>query len=173
MSKITSPKPAECAVLPSERGIYDDFAAALYVEAQPEGPFEEHLFAEILRAAWNMRRVRILEAQLAASGRDPLDDDALAAKLDRLEKFHAASERSYQRNMRQLKETQTNRCLRDTMPEEVRDALPAAACLPPIIKRLEQYRQPQNLQAEFANIVREDWLRDAAAQRQNEANPVS
>jgi hypothetical protein len=173
MSEPTSPKlpdPAQYVVRPSEQAIFNDFAAALYVEVHPVGPVEELLFQAILSAHWNMRRARVLEAELVASGRDPIEDDYFAAKLDRYHKFYRANELSLHRNMRLLREQQTNRCLRETLPDEITECLPGAAEVKPIIRRLEQSRQPQTVKAGIPDIDSEDPIRAAALRRcQNEA----
>jgi hypothetical protein len=100
-----------------DRAAFDELHAGLLTEVQPHGPLEMTLFHELLAAAWNLHRLRILEAQA-----DPLDDQN-EAKFNRYQRYHTRLERTLHRSLRELRNLQTNRAL--TADTEAAATLPA------------------------------------------------
>jgi hypothetical protein len=96
-------------VEPGEQRDFESFSRCLRAQAQPVGEREEASFRLLVRAAWNMRRMRILEAGLAIDGQNSLFDDDLAPILTRYQRYHARFENSYYRASRALRKLQSER----------------------------------------------------------------
>jgi hypothetical protein len=94
-----------------EQEEFDDLLASYQAELDPQGPLEQDLFDQLLHAAWNLRRVRRLEAELAPDSPDPLLEDSLERTLQRLARYHSRAERTYFRALKELRALQTNRAL--------------------------------------------------------------
>jgi len=96
---------------------------SLQAELAPQGPIETLTFNEILHAAWNLHRFRRLEAEISLGTMDDLTDPQTAARLDRLTRYQARTQRAYYRALQELRTLQTNRALRafkvdpDDLPE--------------------------------------------------------
>ena len=86
-------------------------------------------FRHLLHAAWNLRRLERLEAELFHSGTDPLSDPDLAPTLDRYARYQQRHQRAYYRALKELKSLQTNRALQQVAEdrgEMAEDAPPLA-----------------------------------------------
>ncbi len=102
---------AQHPVIPHEdRAAFDQLRAQLLAETKPQGTLQQIIFEELVHSAWNLRRVRAMEAELNASAPDALliDDphlkaDGPTAKLDRLARHHTRIERDFFRALRELK----------------------------------------------------------------------
>jgi predicted DNA binding CopG/RHH family protein len=114
-------------IAPGQQEQLESLRAALFEELDPQGITEVLTFNEILHAAWNLHRFRIIEAQHAA-GPDALDDPAKAAFLDRLGRYQARAQRAYFRALNELRTLQTNRTLRSVkLTEEEEREVPVLA----------------------------------------------
>jgi hypothetical protein len=83
---------------------------------KPQGALQEIIFEGLVHSAWNLRRVRAMEAELNAFAPGaPLPDDA-AAKLDSLARHHTRIERAFFRSLRELKALQTDAAISLTLP---------------------------------------------------------
>jgi hypothetical protein len=103
---------AQIFVPEGEEEIFEEFSNGLRDQIRPVGTLEDDLFDQLLHAAWNLRRIRILEAEmLASSDIDPLLDDAAEQKTNRLARHQSRYERSYHRVLATLRNQQTNRAL--------------------------------------------------------------
>ena len=102
----------ELVVLPGEREDFDSLRDELLAELCPQGVIEMLTFNQLLHAAWNLRRIRRLEADLAAGGADPLLDQSAARTLDRFNLYATRAERAYYRAIRELRTLQTERASR-------------------------------------------------------------
>jgi len=88
----------------------------LHAETKPQGALQEIIFEGLVHSAWNLRRVRAMEAELNAFAPGaPLPDDA-AAKLDSLARHHSRIERAFFRSLRELKALQTDAAISLTLP---------------------------------------------------------
>src|ERR1035438_4213873 len=66
---------AQHPVIPDEdRAAFDQLRAQLHAETKPQGALQQIIFEELVHAAWNLRRVRAMEAELDASAPDALLD---------------------------------------------------------------------------------------------------
>jgi hypothetical protein len=102
----------EVFVAPDQQEEFDEFLAAYQDDLQPQGMLEQDLFNQLVAAAWNLRRIRCLEADLATHS-DPLGSDLHEPALLRLARYHGRAERTYFRCLREMKALQTNRALRE------------------------------------------------------------
>jgi hypothetical protein len=136
---------AQHPVIPAEdRAAFDELRAQLQAETKPQGALQQIIFDELLHSAWNLRRVRAMEAELDASAPDTLltDDsllnaDASAAKFDRLARHHTRIERSFYRSLRELKALQTDAALSLTLPPHFMSTAPPLASRAQIAKRTQ------------------------------------
>ena len=95
-----------------EREDLEALASQLRDQLSPQGSLEDTLFDNLLLAKWNMARCTRLEQELMASGNDPLVDDSAAVKLNRIQSYFRARERSFYRALKELKAVQTERAFR-------------------------------------------------------------
>ena len=116
--------------------------ASLQADLQPQGALEDDLFGQLLHAAWNLRRVRRLETDLARGPHDRLADDACEKAFNRFARHHARFERSYYRALRELSALQTNRALRAQLQAQPAAALPVLASITEMTKRTQTTLSP-------------------------------
>ena len=83
------------------------FHDTLQSTVMPDDPVEWILFNDLVRSAWNLRRINQLEADLFDGSTDPLADEQLDTRMDRLARYRAANERTFYRALRELKALQT------------------------------------------------------------------
>jgi len=130
---------AQHLLIPDEdRAAFNELRAQLHAETNPQGTLQQIIFEELLHSAWNLRRVRALEAELNASAPDALvNDDAPTAKLDRLARHHTRIERAFFRSLRELKALQTDAALSLTLPPSFMKIAPPLASRSQIAKRTQ------------------------------------
>ena len=135
---------AQHPVIPEEdRAAFHQLRAQLHAETKPQGALQLIIFEELLHSAWNLRRVRAMEAELNASAPDALLTDAPqtdagpAAKLDRLARHHTRIERTFFRSLRELKALQTDAALSLTLPSYFMTIAPPLASRTQIAKRTQ------------------------------------
>ena len=130
---------AQHPVIPDEdRAAFDQLRAQLHAETNPQGALQEIIFEELVHSAWNLRRVRAMEAELNAFAPDALlTDDGPAAKLDRLARHHTRIERAFFRSLRELKALQTDAALSLTLPPYFMTIAPPLASRAQIAKRTQ------------------------------------
>jgi hypothetical protein len=101
-------------VLDDEREDYAQFCAAYEADLTPEGAIEHTLAAEIIHAAWRLRRCSRIEAEI-----DPYDDEEELAETERsLDRARANAHRIFNRSMAELRRIQTERHLRAKLPAQ-------------------------------------------------------
>jgi hypothetical protein len=174
---------AQHPVIPEEdRAAFDQLRAQLHAETKPQGALQQIIFEELLHAAWNLRRVRAMEAELNASAPDalladaPPTNDGPAAKLDRLARHHTRLERAFFRSLRELKALQTDAALSLTLPSYFMTIAPPLASRTQIAKRTQflatndrvleadDYLSAQDLEEGALGRVLHQHARAAAAQ---------
>jgi hypothetical protein len=118
---------------------FDQLREQLHAETKPQGALQQIIFEELIDSAWNLRRVRAMEAELNTSAPDALlsDDDASAAKFDRLARHHTRIERAFFRSLRELKALQTDAALSLTLPPYFMKIAPPLASRAQIAKRTQ------------------------------------
>jgi len=119
---------------------FNHLRASLQEEIQPQGALEHDLFGQLVHAAWNLRRVRRLEADLSRGPHDRLADDSSEKAFNRFARYHARFERSYFRCLRELRALQTNRALRAQLQPQPQPAdVPALASIRELTKRTRRH----------------------------------
>jgi hypothetical protein len=101
----------ELVVREDEREEFEIFRVDFINNIAPEDVVEVVAVNQALHAAWNLRRLRRLEADLMVNGLDPLLDESSTKSLDRLLRYAVRAERSYFRAMDELRKLQTQRAL--------------------------------------------------------------
>jgi hypothetical protein len=100
-------------VRPDEHDLYSDFCAGFQADLVPEGAIEQTLSAEIVHAAWRLRRCSVIEA-----GMSPTEDfqlDPLTGKTQQaIDRARTAAHRIFHRAMSELRRLQSERRLRKT-----------------------------------------------------------
>ena len=136
---------AQHPVIPEvDRAAFDQLRAKLHAETKPQGALQQIIFEELVHSAWNLHRVRAMEAELNASAPDalltgdpPLNADGPAAKFDRLARHHTRIERAFFRCLRELKALQTDAALSLTLPPYFMKIAPPLASRSQIAKRTQ------------------------------------
>jgi hypothetical protein len=122
---------AQFVIAAEDREEFEEFLAELQTEICPQGPLQQILFDQVVAAAWNLRRIRIMEAEItaqAASYADILNNPDLTAKLDRLARHNTRIERTFHRALREIKALQTDAALTPTLPAPMLErSLPLAS----------------------------------------------
>jgi len=146
---------AQLIIAAEDREEFEDFHAQLQTDIRPEGALQQILFDQLVASAWNLRRMRRMEAELTASAqsyRDILDNPELTAKLDRLARHQTRVERSFHRSLRELKSLQTDAAIAPTLPPVFMQTVPPLASKTQIAKRTQALAI-----ADRQNGVEKDW----------------
>jgi hypothetical protein len=136
---------AQHPIIPDEDlAAFHQLRAQLHAETKPQGALQQIIFDELVHSAWNLRRVRAMEAELNASAPNALltdapllNDDGPAPKLDRLARHHTRIERTFFRSLRELKALQTDAALSLTLPSYFMTIAPPLASRTQIAKRTQ------------------------------------
>ncbi|MGA2712034.1 MAG: SEC-C domain-containing protein [Bryobacteraceae bacterium] len=106
-------------VLPEDNRLYHLFCENFQKELSPEGPFEQTLAAEIIHAAWRLRRCSAIESNMIQSNMapgetqlDPMVEPAFAHAQETVDRARAQSHRNLQRATAELRRLQTERQVR-------------------------------------------------------------
>jgi len=99
-----------------EQDLYAQFCAGFRTDLAPEGAIEETLAAEIVHAAWRLRRCSVIEAAMMPAQTGDGADDELDPMLDRaqqsVDRARASAHRVFHRATAELRRVQTERRLR-------------------------------------------------------------
>jgi hypothetical protein len=131
---------AQFVIAAEDREEFDELHAQLQADIRPQGALQQILFDELVAAAWNLRRIRRMEAELTASTAtylDILDSPELTAKLDRLARHQTRIERSFHRSLCELKSLQTDAALAPTLPPDFMQRVQPLASKAQIAKRTQ------------------------------------
>ena len=118
------------------------------VLALHSGGIQQTLFDELAGAAWNLRRVRRMEAALCSniSCHDLLEDEKIQKKLDRLARHKTRIERTFHRSLKELKALQTNAVIQAILPVRVLKNVPPLSNAVEISKRTQHFGDGSALQ---------------------------
>lgn len=94
-----------------EREAFGQFKANLRTQLLPAGALEEDLFARLLHASWNLRRLRQLEEVLLVDYDDPFTHPEAERKMNSYARHTSRFERTYRNVLRDLRQLQTDRGL--------------------------------------------------------------
>ena len=140
---------AQLVIAAEDREEFEALHSELKAEVKPQGAIQQLLFDELVAAAWNLGRIRNLEAELTGSTEnllDLVDNPDLTAKLDRLARHKTRIERTFHRSLRELKALQTDALLAATLPPQfARKNLPLAS-------QMEITKRTQHLAKRTAEI---------------------
>ena len=131
---------AQLVIAAEDHDEFEELHTQLQADVRPEGALQQVLFDQLVAAAWNLRRIRRMEAELAASAQtylDILDNPELTKKLDRLARHKTSNERSFHRSLRELKSLQTDAALTPTLPPDFMRRVPPLASKTQIAKRTQ------------------------------------
>jgi hypothetical protein len=124
---------------PEDLHEFNDMLAGFQADVAPQGALQQALF-ELVSSAWNLRRIRRMEAELCsgvATYRDLLNDDAIQTKLDRLARHKVRIECTFHRSLKELKALQTTAALRSLLPSDAAESVPPLASNKEIAKRTQ------------------------------------
>jgi uncharacterized protein YchJ len=101
-----------------EQDIYSDFCAAYEADLCPSGAIEQTLAAEILHAAWRLRRCSTLEAGMKLRDGDHRNEQTQLS----IDRARAAAHRIFTRSLNELRKVQTERRIRVSTKQTQSDA---------------------------------------------------
>ncbi|HEY3824598.1 MAG TPA: SEC-C domain-containing protein [Bryobacteraceae bacterium] len=137
-------------VRPDEHEQYTEFCGAFTKDLAPQGAIELTLSAEMIHAAWRLRRCSAIEATLTpANGLDPIADEASEGRAWRaVDRARAQATRTLHRTIAELRRIQTERQHRaEFLPKDFdrsaglasfRDVLPSSSA--GVQRRLLQHK---------------------------------
>ena len=103
---------------------YQDFFEGYLRDIQPQGELENSLFHQLVRFAWNCRRIAQRQIELGEAGFDPFAEplsDAQQKEYDRLENYLHRNSSAMRSTLRELRQLQTNRVVQATLPAPLGD----------------------------------------------------
>jgi hypothetical protein len=139
----------ELVIRLEDRSAFDELQPAYLAELQPHGILETEMFNAVVHAAWNLRRIRILEAALFDGATDPLEDEQNEPKLARLTRYYKRFESTLLKCTRELRTLQSNRAARAGSPERIEAAPLADPHTVSRAKRTHSQADVDNLRAEL------------------------
>ena len=95
-------------VRPEEQDLYAEFRAGFQIELAPQGAIEHTLSAEIIHAAWRLRRCSVIEAAMVPIG-DDAQDPLLEKTQQSIDRARANAHRIFHRSMSGLRRLQSER----------------------------------------------------------------
>jgi hypothetical protein len=125
----------QLVVHPEQREAFEELRARYQAEIDPRGALQQDLFDELVTAAWNLRRVRLLQAGI----------DMLDPQFDRLQRHHSRFERTFHRTMKELKALQTDARLHAMLSHHDRQRTPFLAAPLVIAKRSQDRDRERKL----------------------------
>ena len=100
-------------VLPEDTGLYHRFCENFRKELSPKGPYEQTLAAEIVHAAWRLRRCSVIESNMVDPEidfqLDPMANPATAPIQQSVDRARAQSHRILHRASAELRRLQAER----------------------------------------------------------------
>jgi hypothetical protein len=126
-------------VRPEEQDLYAEFRAGFHEDLAPEGAVEQTLSAEIIHAAWRLRRCSVIEAGMEPEGElDPMLNPVQQA----VDRARAQAQRSFHRATAELRRLQTERQFRtEFLPADFDTTLLGVASykdMAPALSRLQK-----------------------------------
>ena len=113
-------------VRPEEESLYQAFCEDFQQQLAPQGAMETTLAAEIVHAAWRLRRCGAAESSLdTQSGLDPMLDPATAAAWNSIDRARTQALRHFQRASTELRRLQTERQARNDHARKDKDLKPS------------------------------------------------
>jgi len=129
----------EIVVAEEERENFEYLRDSLIVSVCPANTPEQLVFSQLLYAAWNLERIRIREGNCLLTGLDALSDPATAKELELLHRYSVRFERSYHRNMNELKKLQTSRAISERWTAKTGEKPPLLVDVAKVTKQSQQF----------------------------------
>jgi len=129
----------EIVVAEEERENFEYLRDSLIVSVCPANTPEQLVFSQLLYAAWNLERIRIREGNCLLTGLDALSDPATAKELELLHRYSVRFERSYHRNMNELKKLQTSRAITERWTAKTGEKPPLLVDVANVTKQSQQF----------------------------------
>jgi SEC-C motif len=107
-----------------EQDIYSAFCTAYEADLAPSGAIEQTLAAEILHAAWRLRRCSTVEAGMKLRDGDQRNENTQLS----IDRARADAHRTFTRSINELRKIQTERQLRLKLMPDRADTLGLANC---------------------------------------------
>ncbi|HTA40814.1 MAG TPA: SEC-C domain-containing protein [Bryobacteraceae bacterium] len=109
-------------VPPDETHTYELFCQHFKKDLRPQGPLEQTFAAEIIHAAWRLRRCAVAESQMepasAPQGDNEMEDPLLTRTQASIDRARAEAQRHLLRAVNELRRLQTERQVRtECLPE--------------------------------------------------------
>jgi len=158
----------DIVIAPEDRPEFVQMHESYSKELSPVGQLELDLYHQFLLAAWNLRRIRRLQ-KIKTEACDPLLDTSLDRVLDRLSRYNSRFERTFSRSLKQLKELQTERVLRDALLE-AKAVVPRLVSVSDLAKRTRKGAIPGSPDT-IQFTVERPWHTPAAPKTASEAPP--
>ncbi len=95
-----------------DREEFDSLQSSLLDDIAPHGELEHVLFDTIVHAQWNIRRCRLLEAEMMIAGIDPMLLEQNEAKLRVFDRHSRRHESNFHRALKELRIIQSERAYR-------------------------------------------------------------
>jgi hypothetical protein len=161
----------ELVVLPGQEDLFVQWITSLDDAIQPCGALEFDVFRQLAHASWTLHRCRQAEVQSFNNQRHkgydilayPVSEDTL--KL--IDLYTRRAERSYQRALKELKNLQTDRLLRDSS-----HPAPAPLADPRIVNQQKQFAAGEKTFTAGAGQTRETETAAATAGDFEKSNPI-
>jgi hypothetical protein len=150
---------AELIIGAEDREEFDELLAEFQNDVRPQGILQQTLFDELVASAWKLRRILRMEAEIcshATTYLELLNDDGLQTKLDRLARHKSRIERTFHRNLKELKALQTNAAIRSMICSEISETAPPLASTIEISKRTQAAASYQPFES-FPDAVELVW----------------
>jgi hypothetical protein len=108
----------DLVIAPNELEEFEELRNDYQASVQPLDPIQQSVFELLVGAAWNLRRIRRMEARACSD--TTLSAARLEKDLDRLVRYKTCIERTFYRSLKELKALQTNAVIQATLPDNVR-----------------------------------------------------
>ena len=125
----------ELIIRDDEREQFEALQTDLTAEIRPRGALEDIVFNQLVHAAWNLQRLRRLEAELFDGETDPLANPTHTETLDRYARYQVRLDRAFHRALRELRTLQTERALRRTLGARAEKLIPPLASTTVVAKQ--------------------------------------
>ncbi len=162
---------------PAEQVKYDELSAFLREDLKPQDQFEESCFSRILNSAWRLELAQSAENRALYDFMSEPESEELQKRYERFAKYRRQYERNLAQALRDLRLSQENRFIQQTVP------LPANTVLTPTLPVRQILRDFKKFQNELPKAVdlamvaesslgisKLDELRNAAYDRRLELN---
>jgi hypothetical protein len=163
-------------IRPEQQEEFNSLQDSLRDELAPQGAIETITFHDLLHAAWNLHRFRLIEAECSSGNPADFSEPSTTTVLDRLGRYQARAQRAYYKSLQELRTLQTNRALRSIKLDAQEEAeVPVIAAINDLTKQThsevtaEAIKQAINLVEYEAGMLKLNAMRN----RQERPTPAA